>query len=78
MEILEIGRSAFYKLLQTSELKGFKEKNRYKIPVESIEEYVDNGLAILEPISCTSIHNDTRWDVDLVHPIDEWGKWKRL
>ena len=37
-----------------------------------------NGLAILEPISCTSIHNDTRWDVDLVHPIDEWGKWKRL
>ena len=37
-----------------------------------------NGLAILEPISCTSIHNDIRWDVDLVHPIDEWGKWKNL
>lgn len=26
-----------------------------------------NGLAVLEPISCTSVHNDERWDVDLVH-----------
>lgn len=41
MEILKIGRSTFYKLLQTGELKGFKEGNRYKVPVESIEEYVD-------------------------------------
>lgn len=37
-----------------------------------------NGLAVLEPISCTSIHNDDRWDIDLVHPLDEWGKWKFL
>ncbi len=28
MEILKIGRSTFYKLLQTGELKGFKEGNR--------------------------------------------------
>ena len=27
MEILKIGRSTFYKLLQTGELKGFKEGN---------------------------------------------------
>lgn len=37
-----------------------------------------NGLAILEPLSCTSVHNDERWDIELVHPLDEWGKWKYL
>lgn len=46
MEILKIGRSTFYKLLQTGELKGFKEGNRYKVPVESIEEYVDKRMKI--------------------------------
>lgn len=37
-----------------------------------------NGLAIIEPISCTSVHNDDRWDINLVHPLDDWGKWKHL
>lgn len=37
-----------------------------------------NGLAVLNPISCTSWHDDDRWDVELVHPLDEWGKWKYL
>lgn len=46
MEILKIGRSTFYKLLQTGELKGFKEGNRYKVPVESIEEYVNKRMII--------------------------------
>ena len=41
MEILKIGRSTFYKLLQTGQLKGFKERNRYKVPVESVEKYVE-------------------------------------
>lgn len=44
MEILKIGRSTFYKLLQTGELKGFKEGNRYKIPLKSIEEYVEKRM----------------------------------
>ena len=44
MEILKIGRSTFYKLLQTGELKGFKEGNRYKVPAESIEEYINNRM----------------------------------
>ena len=44
MEILKIGRSTFYKLIQTGQLKGFKEGNRYKVPVESIEEYVDKRM----------------------------------
>jgi len=44
MEVLKIGRSTFYKLLQTGELKGFKEGNRYKVPAQSIEEYVDKRM----------------------------------
>lgn len=44
MEILKIGRSTFYKMLQTGELKGFKEGNRYKMPAQSIEEYVNNRI----------------------------------
>lgn len=44
MKVLKIGRSTFYKLLQNGELKGFKEGNRYKVPVESIEEYVDKRI----------------------------------
>lgn len=46
MEVLKIGRSTFYKLLHTGELKGFKEGNRYKVPAESIEEYVDKRMKI--------------------------------
>ena len=41
MEILKIGRSTFYKRLQTGELKGFKEGKRYKVTVESVEKYVE-------------------------------------
>ena len=54
MEILKIGRSTFYKLLQTGQLKGFKEGNRYKVPVESVEKYVEmrmrtwkNGMSFM-------------------------------
>ena len=34
MELLKIGRSTFYRLLQTGKLKG------YKVPVSAVEEYV--------------------------------------
>lgn len=44
MEILKIGRSTFYKLLQNGELKGFKEGNRYKVPAESIDEYISKKM----------------------------------
>lgn len=46
MEILKIGRSTFYKLLHDGDLKGFKEGNRYKVPAESIEEYVDKRIQL--------------------------------
>ena len=46
MEILKIGRSTFYKLLQTRKLKGFKEGNRYKVPAESVEKYVEMRMKI--------------------------------
>lgn len=38
----------------------------------------NNGLAVLSPVSCVSTHNADTWDVQFVHPIDEWGKWKHL
>lgn len=44
MEALKIGRSTFYKLLQNGDLKGFKEGNRYKVPAESIEDYVNRKM----------------------------------
>lgn len=44
MEFLKIGRSTFYKLLQIGELKGFKEGNRYKVPLSSVEEYINNRM----------------------------------
>ena len=46
MEVLKIGRSTFYNLLQSGELKGFKEGNRYKVPAESIEEYINNRMSV--------------------------------
>lgn len=47
MDILKIGRSTFYKLLQTGELKGFKEGNRYKVPAQSVEEYIDRRMNMI-------------------------------
>lgn len=44
MEILKIGRSTFYKLIQNGDLKGFKEGNRYKVPVSSVQDYVDRKM----------------------------------
>lgn len=46
MDILKIGRSTFYKMLQTGELKGFKRGNRYKdkVPAQAIAEYVDSCI----------------------------------
>ena len=40
METLKIGRSTFYKLIHDGVLKGFKEGNRYKVPLSSVETYV--------------------------------------
>ena len=40
MEALKIGRSTFYKLIHDGVLKGFKEGNRYKVPLSSVETYV--------------------------------------
>ncbi|MCR5708115.1 MAG: hypothetical protein K6G82_07560 [Ruminococcus sp.] len=45
---------------------------------EPQDGFRSNGLAVLCPTSCISLHNDDRWDIKLKHPIDEWGKWKHL
>ena len=40
--------------------------------------FTSNGLAVLRPTSCTSTKNADVWDIELVHPIDEWGKYRYL
>ena len=45
MEALKIGRSTFYKLIHDDVLKGFKEGNRYKVPLSSVEAYVATKMA---------------------------------
>ncbi len=46
---------------------------------ESQDGFKHNGLAILAPSECTSYHElNGRWDVELTHPIDEWGRWKTI
>ena len=44
MELLKIGRSTFYKLLQSGNLKGFKEGNRYKVPAKAISDYITHKM----------------------------------
>ena len=44
MDILKIGRSMFYKLIQEGQLKGYKDGNRYKVPAYAVEEYIRNHM----------------------------------
>ena len=38
-----------------------------------------NGLAVLDPLECTSNKEfNARWDITLTHPIDKWNKWHWL
>lgn len=41
MEYLAIGKTTAYKLLASGRIKTFKIGSKHKIPVESIEEYVE-------------------------------------
>lgn len=56
------------------------EKRREQISVYDINEpqngFEHNGLAILMPMECISDKEEQgRWDLTLVHPIDDYGKW---
>ena len=44
METLKIGRGTFYKLIHDGVLKGFKEGNRYKVPLSSVEAYIETKM----------------------------------
>ena len=44
MELLKIGRSTFYKLIHEGRLKGFMEGNRYKVPVEAVQDYINSKM----------------------------------
>lgn len=44
MDVLKIGRSTFYKLIKSGDLKGFLEGNRYKVPAKSITDYIAHKM----------------------------------
>lgn len=63
--------------------------NMWSLPSENVIRVYDyrekqdgfkhNGLAILTPSECTSTQEKNgRWDVELTHPLDDWGRWKFL
>lgn len=63
--------------------------NMWSLPRENVIRVYDyrepqdgfkhNGLAILAPSECTEYHElNGRWDVNLTHPVDDWGRWKFL
>ena len=41
-QILQIGKNTAYKLLHTGEIKGFRVGRSWKIPRDSVIEYVSN------------------------------------
>ena len=43
MDVLKIGRSTFYKLIKSGDLKGFLE-GRYKVPAKSITDYIAHKM----------------------------------
>ena len=45
MEYLNIGKSTLYKLLRSGEITSFKIGKVWKIPRQSVEEYVKNSLS---------------------------------
>lgn len=45
MEYLNIGKSTLYRLLRNNEITSFKIGKVWKIPKQSVEEYVKNSLS---------------------------------
>ena len=42
-------------------------------------DFSSNGLGIVQPQSCTVTETlNGEWELTLVHPIDEHGRWTRL
>ncbi|HML46758.1 MAG TPA: hypothetical protein PKE04_08430 [Clostridia bacterium] len=42
-------------------------------------DFIGHGLGVLLPLSCTVTETlNGEWELTLVHPIDEDGKWTRL
>lgn len=70
-------------------MPNIKAINMWSLPRENVIRVYDyrepqdgfkhNGLAILAPSECTEYHElNGRWDVELTHPIDDWGRWKTI
>lgn len=70
-------------------MPNIKAINMWSLPRENIirvydykepqEGFKHNGIAILVPSECTEYHElNGRWDVELTHPVDDWGRWKTI
>lgn len=70
-------------------LPNIKAINMWSLPHENVIRVYDyrekqdgfkhNGLAILAPSECIEYHElNGRWDVELTHPLDDWGRWKTI
>ena len=47
LDYLDIGRNSLYKLLNSGELKAFRVGRNWKIPMKSINEYIDHSITKL-------------------------------
>ena len=70
-------------------MPNIKAINMWSLPRENVIRVYDyrepqdgfrhNGLAILAPSECIEYHElNGRWDVELTHPVDDWGRWKNI
>lgn len=70
-------------------MPNIKAINMWSLPRENVIRVYDyreqqdgfkhNGLAILAPSECIEYHElNGRWDVELTHPVDDWGRWKTI
>ena len=48
MEILGVGKNAAYDLFRKNEISSFRLKNRWKIPKQSVIDYINENI----PVAC--------------------------
>ena len=42
-------------------------------------DFTSNGIGPVDPLSCTVTETlNGEWEVEMEHPIDDFGKWQRL
>lgn len=76
----DVPPTIYIKFREMEPIPMWAEERPAQVSVYDIHEpqngYDHNGIAVLAPSEVTSDKEDKgRWDITLLHPIDEWGKW---